>query len=219
MAMSSDQSSPSSGSSSGRTKSRQRERWILVFRYGELAKEVTAKSDCSPKFGLEVVCDSESLCFCRESKFLMELLECGGYRSRRRRCYGSMCINFTLVVEKEVADLIQVVMWVLRFAGALLVLVEWAKPPSACLMKLGLLWLIRCGLVCRVFACFLFFVLHCLLLQLVLGFSFVFRSQISHGSFESGLLSGISVETWFWVVGHFSVRPNLLVTFSYEIDY
>ena len=113
-------------------------------------------------------------------------------------------IYFALVVGKEVADLIQVVLWVLRFAKVLAVLVEWAEPPSACPAKLGLLWLIRCGLVCRVFAnfCFLLF-LHCLLLQLVLGFRFVFRSQINLGSSEFGLLSGISMETWFWVVGPF----------------
>lgn len=129
-------------------------------------------------------------------------------------------INFALVIGKEVADLIQVVMWVLRFSRAVVVLVEWAKPPPACPAKVGLLWPVRCGIVGLVFARFLFLVfLHCLLLQLVLGFSFVFRSQISHGYFESGLLSGISIKTWFWAVGPFSIGPNLLVTFSHEIVY
>lgn len=54
-AMSSDWGSPSSGSSCGQTESRRQAHWFLVLRHRELAKEVTTKADCSPKFGLDVV--------------------------------------------------------------------------------------------------------------------------------------------------------------------
>lgn len=55
MAMSSDRSNPSSDPSYGWTELRRRALWVLVFRNGDLAKEVTVKADCFPNFGLEVV--------------------------------------------------------------------------------------------------------------------------------------------------------------------
>lgn len=67
---------------------------------------------------------------------------------------------------------------------------------------------------------FPFFVyFRCFLLQFVLGFEFIRKFQISSGSFESGLLSGISMEVWFWVVVPLFLGPNLLAAFSYAIDY
>lgn len=88
-------------------------------------------------------------------------------------------------------------------------------------------WFVDCGafpavalLVFRFLASLhVFVLLHCFLLRFMLDFGLSLSCQISYCSYESGLLSGIPVGIWFWVVGLFSVGPNLLAAFSCTIDY
>lgn len=54
--------------------------------------------------------------------------------------------------------------------------------------------------------------------SVVLGFGSILRSQISHGFFECRLWLRILAGVWFWVVGPYSIEPNLLFTFSHAID-
>ena len=117
--------------------------------------------------------------------------------------------GFVLVDWKEV-DRILVVMMALGCGGVLPGMVEWAEMSPVCPTTEGLL-LSSCGIVSIVAS------LVCFLLQFVLDFGFSF--QISPGSFESGLLSEIRVELWFWVIGPFFIGPNRLAACSRAIVY
>jgi hypothetical protein len=135
-----------------------------------LAKEVTIKADCFPKFGLEVVWRFGITISSPDIRVLDGVAEVQWLSIKGKAMVwidAGEGINFALVIGKEVADLIQVLMWVLRFSRVLVVLVEWAEPPSACLAKVGLLWLVRCGIVGLVFAHFLFLVFFALLVAAV----------------------------------------------------
>lgn len=137
--------------------------------------EVTAKEDCSSKFGLEGVWWFGITILWPGIRVLD-----GVARVRWLSIKGKamVCIdvgegvNFALVVWKEVVGPILMLRWVLRFAGALVILAVWAEPSYVSPVKVGLLWLVWCGLVCRVFASF-FFVCFCFaLLYVAVGVGF-----------------------------------------------
>lgn len=110
-----------------------------------------------------------------------------------------------------------------QISCVLVVLVAWVVPSASPATR-GLLKLGRCGFGswdgfearsksfprwlafgpgwAVISLCFCFFVLFNLhavvfLLQFVIGFGFVSKSQISHSPLKSGLLSGILVGVWF----------------------
>lgn len=177
--------------------------WILVLRHRELAKEVNAKADCSFNFGLEIGWLFRITLSLPEIRVLD-----GAVGVQWLSIKGKVMVwidigegvSFALVVWKKVIGRIPVVLRVSSFGGALVVLVEWVEPLSAYSGKEGLLWLVRCGLVYWFFASFFFFIyLYCLLLQLVLDFGFVFRSQISSGLLALPSL-GYCQEIW-WRLG------------------
>lgn len=123
--------------------------------------------------------------------------------------------RFGLAVWRKKGDLISyalvpLVAWVLPFAS----------PAMVGLLKLGWcgfgLWFEARPTSLPGWTVALFCFWFLLLFVLVFG-SFV-RSQISHGSPESGLLSEIWVGVWSWVSGSF-LGPNRWTVYSRTIDY
>lgn len=221
--------SPSGCSICGRTDSWRLVQWTLVLGHGELAMEIDA---------LEGRSSNWRRCFRSSMRWWSGLVLEVGWRIRsnmlspeirvldgaamvwwlsiKGKAMGwidvGKGIGFALVDWKEEVGWIPVVLLVSGFGGVLAVMVEWAEMPPVCPTTVGLL-MSGCGIV------FVVTSLACLLLQFVLGFGFVFSFQISPSSFESGLLSGIPAEIWFWVIGPLFIGPNRLVACSRAVDY